>query len=163
MTFGQALMNLLVPAVVLAACFFVLPAVSELPASLAGLRVYGGWGMLALGAILALSFRRGRVVFVLITLALAYASYAVFVHDRLDSALACTVYAALCVFVPFDLALLCLLPERGTFNIHGLQRLGLLAAEGSGMPSNCVTCRSSQCRLRSYWWCAACSRAIRPW
>jgi len=33
------------------------------------------------------------------------------------------------VFVPLNLALLCVLPERGIFNIHGLQRLGVFAGE----------------------------------
>ena len=49
--------------------------------------------------------------------------------DVLASFRARTVFAALCVFVPFNFAALCLLPERGTFNIHGAQRLGVIALE----------------------------------
>lgn len=129
MTFGKVLLNLIMPAVVLTAAWFLLPAVSHLPASLTGLKVYGGWGMLALGAILGLAFRRGRVVFALLTLATAYASYELLVHDGPNNTIARTVFAALCVLAPINLAALCLLPERGTFNVHGMYRLGVIVTE----------------------------------
>ena len=125
----RKLLSLAVPALVLAAAWLLVPAMPNLPASFAGLKVYGSWGVLALGAILGLAFRRGRVVFALLTLALADAGYALFAHDGLGSPAAPTVYAALCVFVPVNLAALSLLPERGTFNIYGMQRLGVIAAE----------------------------------
>jgi GGDEF domain-containing protein len=129
MTFGRALLSIAVPAAVLAAAWYLVPTVAELPASLAGLKIFGAWGVLALGGIVSLVFRRGRIVFALLTLALAYLSYGLLVHDGLAGFRAHTVYAALGVFVPINLALLCVLPERGAFNMHGLQRLGVIAAE----------------------------------
>ena len=56
-----------VPACVLAAAYFLVPVVSELPASLAGLKAYGAYIVLALGASVSLVFRRGRVVLALPT------------------------------------------------------------------------------------------------
>jgi len=129
MTFGRALYSIAMPAAVLAAAWYLVPSVAELPASLAGLKIFGAWSVLALGGIVSLVFRRGRIVFALLTLALAYLSYGLLVHDGLAGFRAHTVYAALGVFVPVNLALLCVLPERGTFNIYGLQRLGVIAAE----------------------------------
>jgi GGDEF domain-containing protein len=129
MTPAKILLNLATPAAVLVAAWLLVPSVSGLPASLAGLKFYGTWGVLALGGIVSLVFRRGRIVLALLTLALAYLSYGLLVHDGLAGFRAHTVYAALAVFVPINLALLCVLAERGTLNIHGLQRLGVIAAE----------------------------------
>ncbi len=129
MTFGRVMLNMAVPACVLAAAYFLVPVVSELPASLAGLKAYGAYIVLALGACVSLAFRRGRVVLALLTLALAYASYGPLLNDAPAGFRARTVFVALCVFVPFNFAALSLLEERGTFNLHGAQRLGVIAIE----------------------------------
>ena len=129
MTFGRALLNMAVPAGVLAGAYFLVPVVAELPASLAGLKAYGAYIVIALAASVSLIFRRGRVVLALLTLALAYASYGPLLNDAPESFRARTVFAALCVFVPFNFAALSLLEERGTFNLHGAQRLGVIAIE----------------------------------
>ena len=129
MMFGRALLNMAVPACVLAAAYFLVPVVPELPASLAGLKAYGAYIVLALGASVSLAFRRGRVVLALLTLALAYASYGPLLNDDLAGFRARTVHVALCVFVPFNFAALSLIEERGTFNFHGAQRLGVIAIE----------------------------------
>jgi len=128
-TFGRALLNIAVPAGVLAAAYFLVPVVSELPASLAGLKAYGAYIVIALAASVSLIFRRGRVVLALLTLALAYASHGALLNDALESFRARTVFAALCVFAPFNFAALSLLGERGTFNFYGAQRLGVIALE----------------------------------
>ena len=129
MKFSKVLLNMAVPACVLAAAWFLVPVVSELPASLAGLRNYGVYLLLALGAGVSLAFRRGRVVLALLTLALVYASYELLLREAPDGFRAQTVFAALCVFAPFNFAALSLLEERGTFNLHGAQRLGVIALE----------------------------------
>ena len=127
MTFGRAILTLLLPAGVLAGAYVLVSAVPELPASLAGLKAYGAYIVLALGVVVSLAFRRGRAVLALLTLALAYASHDLLLQEpRLR---AHTVFAALCVFVPINFAALSLLEERGTFNIHGVQRLGVIAVE----------------------------------
>ena len=129
MRFGKLLLNLAVPAAVLVAAWLLIPGVSGLPASLAGLKLYVAWGMLALGSIVSLVFKRGRIILALLTLALAYLGYGMIVRDALAGFRAHTVYAALAVFVPANLALLCVLPERGTFNMHGMQRMGVIVTE----------------------------------
>jgi GGDEF domain-containing protein len=121
--------NLAVPVAVLIAAWLLVPGVSALPASLAGLQIYGAWGVLALGSIVSLVFRRGRVLFALLVLAIAYLCYGIMVRDELAGFRAHTIFVALTVFVPVNFAVLCVLPERGAFNVHGLQRLGVLAAE----------------------------------
>ncbi|MBI1988851.1 MAG: GGDEF domain-containing protein [Betaproteobacteria bacterium] len=129
MTFRRMLLDMAVPAGVLAGAYFLVPVVAELPASVAGLKAYGAYIVIALAASVSLIFRRGRVVLALLTLALAYASYGPLLNDALESFRARTVFAALCIFVPFNLAALSLLEERGTFNLHGAQRLGVIAIE----------------------------------
>ena len=129
LTFGKLLLKLSVPICVLTIAWLLVPVISVLPESLEGLKLYGTYAVLALGAIVGLAFRRGRVVFGLMTLALAYASYARLAHDTPANFYARTVFAAVCVFVPLNLAGLSVLRERGIFNIYGMQRFGVIAVE----------------------------------
>jgi GGDEF domain-containing protein len=123
-------LELLLPVAIIIAAWWSVPQVAALPPTLAGIKIYGVYFVIALGVLLGVGFRRGRIVFALITLALAYMSYGWVVQDGLAGFRAHTLYAALGVFVPLNLALLCLAPERGVFNLHGLQRLAIIAAEG---------------------------------
>lgn len=116
-------------ACILLAAYFLVPRIADLPASLAGLRVHGAYILLALGMLVSLAFRRGRVLFALLTLALAYVSHRMLLQEGLNSFPARTVFAALCIFVPLDLGTLSLLRERGTFNWHGLRRFALILAQ----------------------------------
>jgi diguanylate cyclase (GGDEF)-like protein len=116
-------------ACVLLAAHFLAPRLADLPASLAGLRVYGVYLLLALGMLVSLAFRRGRVLFALLALALAYFAHRAFLQHGMDGLPARAVFAALCIFVPLDLGILSLLRERGTFNWHGLRRLAMVLAQ----------------------------------
>jgi len=120
------LLELALPAAIIIAAWFAVPHAGELPPTLAGIKIYGVYFVLILGGLLGLGFRRGRIVFALLTLALAYVSYGVLVHDGLAGFRAHTLFAALGVFVPLNLALLCLTPERGLFNVHGLFTLWVI-------------------------------------
>ncbi len=131
MTLVRTLLNWAVPACVLAAAYFLVPVMPELPASLAGLKAYGAWLVLAFGASVSIAFRRGRVVLALLMLALVYASHELLLQDSLTGFRARTVFVALCVFAPCNFAALSLLEERGTFNLHGAQRLGVIAIEAA--------------------------------
>lgn len=126
MTVYRTLLAFAIPAVVLAAASVVAVRVAELPASLAGLRMYGPYIVLVAGGLIALAFRRGRVLFALLSLALAYYGYRSSLQHGLTDFTAYTVFAALCVFVPFNLGALSLLRERGIFNLHGMQRLAFI-------------------------------------
>jgi diguanylate cyclase (GGDEF)-like protein len=128
---ARLLLNLLVPCAVLVAAWLAAPALSTLPPSLAGLRLYGAWALIALGIVVALAFRRGRIVFALLTLAAAHAAYTLLLANGLNGAPARGVFAALCLLVPLNLAALCVLSERGSFNMHGARRLAVLTLEAA--------------------------------
>ncbi|MEO7728952.1 MAG: GGDEF domain-containing protein [Burkholderiales bacterium] len=129
MTPAKLLLNVAPPVAIILLAWWLAPHASDLPPSLSGLNGLGAYAALALGGVVGLMFRRGRIVFALLTLTLAYLCYGLLERDGLAGFRAHTIYSALCVFVPLNLALLCVLPERGIFNMHGLQRLGMLAAE----------------------------------
>jgi GGDEF domain-containing protein len=123
------LREVVLPAAILFAAAFALPHVAELPPTLAGIKIYGPHFVLALGMLLALAFRRGRILFAIMTLAIAYTAFGVIVLDGLTGFRAHTLFAAAGFFVPLNLTLLCVATERGIFNIYGLQRLGVLVVE----------------------------------
>jgi len=117
---------LLVPAGVLVAAWLILPHAGELPTSI---RTWMPWGVLVLGAVLAAAFSRGRVFFALCTLALAYLGAREWMTGSPAGWPARTVYTAMCVFVPFNLALFALFRERGIFNGHGGNKTLLIALQ----------------------------------
>ena len=129
MRLRPALVNLATPAAVLVAAFILVSYINALPTSLAGLKVYGPYIVLALGLLVGLAFRRGRVLFAVLTLTVAYVSFRFFLQSGQDQFVAYAVFSVLCLFVPFNLGALSLLKERGTFNRHGLQRLVVIAAQ----------------------------------
>ena len=118
-----------VPIALLAAAFALVFYSSALPPSLAGLKVYGPYIVFMLGATLAVWFNRGRAAFALVTLVIAYAAQQAWIQHGLDDLPARAVYAALIVFVPLNLALLAILPERGIFNRHGALRVAVIAGQ----------------------------------
>lgn len=117
------------PGVVLAAAYVLMPYARALPSSLTGLNDYGPYVLLALGGVISLAFRRGRVLFAVLTLAIAYVCVRFFLQSGQDKFVAYAVFSVLCLFVPANLAALSLLKERGTFNRHGLQRLAVIAVQ----------------------------------
>jgi GGDEF domain-containing protein len=123
--------GLAVPAVMLVAAWLFVPLFSELPPSLAGIRIYGVNIVLALGLVISLAFRRGRIVLALLMLFSAYACYARLLQRGLDGFPARTVFVFLNLFLPFNFAGLALLPERGTFTVYGLRRLAVIVIEAA--------------------------------
>ncbi len=120
-----------VPVALLAAAFALVFYNSALPPSLSGLRVYGPYILFALGGALALAFNRGRALLALIVLCGAYGAQQLWLQQGLDAFAARTVYIALTLFVPLNLAALALMPERGTFNRHGAIRLGAILLQAA--------------------------------
>ncbi len=129
MTPAKLLLNLAPPVVIIVLAWWLTPHAADLPPSLSGLKGLDAYAVLGVGGVAGLVFRRGRIVFALLTLTLACLCYGLLQRDGLAGFRAHTVYSALCVFVPLNLTLLCVLPERGIFNMHGVQRLAVLAAE----------------------------------
>ena len=129
MTSARISSGLAVPAVVLVTAWLLVPFLAELPSSLAGIRIYGVDFVLALGLVVSLAFRRGRIVLALLTFVAAYVCYSWLLQKGPVDFQTRTVFVALSVFVPFNLAVLSLSAERGTFNAYGLQRLAVIALE----------------------------------
>lgn len=126
---AKVLLDLALPLAILIAARLMLPHVADLPPGLAGIKVYGVYFVIALGVILAVVFRRGRIAFALLTLALAHVAYGFIVGAGLAGFRAHTLFAAMSVFVPLNLALFCASTERGIFNVRGSKRAALIAAE----------------------------------
>ena len=120
-----------VPVALLAAAFVLVFYNASLPRSLAGLRVYGPYILFALGAALAVGFNRGRALLALIVLCGAYGAQQLWLQQGLETFAARTIYIALTLFVPLNLAVLALMPERGTFNRHGALRLGTILLQAA--------------------------------
>ena len=119
----------MVPAAVLAAAFLVVLYSGALPASLSGLVGYAPYLVFAIGAMLAITFKRGRVLAALIVLVIAHGAHELWLQQGLADFRARTIYLALGVFVPLNLSMLAFLPERGTLNRHGALRLAVLAVQ----------------------------------
>jgi len=100
-----------------------------LPVTLSGLRTFGPYAALALSAAISLWFGRARAVLAVLCIALAYAAYRSLLGFGLQAPDARTAFAALCVFVPANLALFSLLSERGLFTVFGLRRLLVIATQ----------------------------------
>jgi diguanylate cyclase (GGDEF)-like protein len=125
----RALSLPLVPVAILAAGFALVIYGAGLPRSLAGFTLYSPHILFALGMALAVGYGRGRAMFALIILAIAYAARQWWLQEGIDEFHARAIYVALTVFVPVDLALLAMLPERGVLNRHGALRFGVLLAQ----------------------------------
>lgn len=125
----KAALQFALPLAILFATRVLLPKFGELPPGLTGMKVYGVYFVIILGVMMGLVFRRGRIVFALVTLALAYMAYGAVVNAGLTGFRAHTLFAAMSVFVPLNLALFCVSTERGIFNVRGGQRILLIAAE----------------------------------
>jgi len=123
---ARTLSPLAVPVAVLVAARMLLPAAATLPA---GVGAWITWGALGAGAALAAAFSRGRAFFALVTLALAYLGATHWLTITPHGWPARTVFTALCVFVPFNLALFALFRERGILNGHGGNKALLIALQ----------------------------------
>ena len=120
-----------VAAALLAAAFLFVSYSAAVPASLAGVKVYGPYIVFALAAALATAFNRGRALFALLALVVAYAAQQAWLQQGLDAVSSRAVFVGMTVWVPAFLGLLTVLPERGTFNRHGAVRLCVLTRRQS--------------------------------
>ena len=123
----RSLLALALPAALLAGAFALAHRPSAIPASLDGLKTFGPWVALAVAALLAAVFNRGRIVFAAAAIALAYYAYRTAIEPAPDSLAARAFYAGGCVLVPAGLAALAWLEERGVVNVHGAIRALVLA------------------------------------
>ena len=125
----RALAPFALPAALIAAAFALVFYSAALPPTLDGLKLYGPYIVFVLGAGLAIAFNRGRTLLALVVLCGAYGAQQLWLQHGLATLPARAVFLGLTLFVPLNLALLAVLPERGVFNRHGALRLGALAVQ----------------------------------
>lgn len=125
----RALAAFLIPAVILAVAGMLAAYSPAPPSAHAELAGYTPIVALALAIVLAIGFQRGRVLFALLTLGIAWLAYRGYLARGIGGVTARAVFLSLCVFVPVNLAAMALTRERGIFNMHGLLRAGMLAGE----------------------------------
>jgi diguanylate cyclase (GGDEF)-like protein len=126
---GKALGNFAVPMGVLGAALLVVGYAPALPGDLPALKIHGPYVALGVGLLLSLAFRRGRALFAILSLLVSYFCFRFYLEPAAEDLLGKTVYAALCIFVPFNIAVLSVMRERGALNAFGIRRLTLLAIE----------------------------------
>ncbi len=117
------------PIAILLLAEYLAPHLIDLPHTLAGLRSWGPMLTLVLAGTLALAFNRGRALFGIASLAVAFVAFKLQVQAGSGTFAGRTVFGALCVFVPLNLAALVLLRERGIFSFYGVRRGGTIALQ----------------------------------
>ncbi len=125
----RGMTGFIAPALVLLAAHYVGPRFGVIHPSLEGLRTWGPILAIVLSGALALAFNRGRVLFAVISLAVAFAAYRLALQAGLHSFAQQTVLAAISLFVPLNLAALSVLRERGIFSHYGLRRAGTITLQ----------------------------------
>ncbi|KPK31743.1 MAG: hypothetical protein AMJ66_07980 [Betaproteobacteria bacterium SG8_40] len=85
--------------------------------------------VLPIGVFLSLWFNRGRAFLALVSMFLAYAGYALAAHPDASTFAERAVLAGIAIFVPLNVTLILILPERGVLHFRSYRWLLLLAAE----------------------------------
>ncbi len=111
-----------VPLGALVAAYLAVPRLADVPASLAGVKVYAPHVAIALGLAVSVGFGRGRTFFSLVVLALAYAG--------VRAVPGTTLYHAITVALPLNLAVLAWRRETGVLTRQGV-RYGAGIAAGT--------------------------------
>jgi diguanylate cyclase (GGDEF)-like protein len=122
-----ALRPFVAPAAILALAAWL--AYGTLHPTLSGVRTYGPYFVLGLGAAAALWFNRGRAFVALASLLVAYAGYRYALDLGAKGFPARVAYLALVVLVPANVLVALALPERGALHHAGYRWLLLIAAE----------------------------------
>ncbi len=104
-------------------------AAPALPASVAGLKVYGPYLVLGLGAAISLWFNRGRAFIALASLLLAYGGWRWVGSADGAGFAARAALTAIALFLPLNFLLATLLPERGVFHYRNYRWLLLAGTE----------------------------------
>lgn len=100
-----------------------------LPAAVTSAMPYLPMVALALGVLLAIAFQRGRVLFALLTLGIAWLACRGYLHRGITGHAARAVFVSLCLLLPLNFAAMAFIRERGIFNQHGVLRAAVLAVE----------------------------------
>lgn len=129
---AKAARNFCLPILILCVSFLLVSYAPDLPDFFEVLKIYAPYFTLGGGLLIALAFKRGRALFAVLSLLIAYTCFRMFFGDSLPADFVSrTIYAAVCILVPVHLAFLAWVSERGALNSHGGRRLvALLIAAG---------------------------------
>ncbi|MGH6631513.1 MAG: GGDEF domain-containing protein, partial [Burkholderiales bacterium] len=97
--------------------------------SFADSAAYFPYVALLLGATISLWFHRGHAFLALVSLLIAYAGYHFTVYSSASEFATRAVFAAAAIFVPFNILLVLLSPERGVFHYRSYRWLLILVVE----------------------------------
>ena len=124
---AKAAGNFVLPLVIVGASFLLAGYAPVLPDFFAPLKIYAPYFTLGLGLLIALVFKRGRALFAVLSLLIAYTCFRMFFANSLpEDFVSKTIYAAVCLLVPLNLAFLASVHERGALNAYGARRLAAL-------------------------------------
>jgi len=107
----RAVRPLTVPTAILAAAAVIAAGGWSLPPTLAGLREVGPYAVLGVAVAVAAWFNRGRVLIFAVSMLLAHAGHEL--AEAMGGFAPVAMYTAMAVFVPANVLLALLLPERG--------------------------------------------------
>ena len=118
------------PGGMLFAAAIIVVYMGELSASLPAIMNIYPYVVFAAAVLLGWRFNRSSLVFAAISLAIADRSL-LFIAGSFPSfgMLEGIVFNAVCVLLPVNLAVLCLMKERGIFTIHGIVRIVFIALQ----------------------------------
>jgi GGDEF domain-containing protein len=125
----RELKPLAAPGIILALALLAALAGRKAPASLAGLATWGPFALCFAGILIALWFNRGRAFLALLSLFLAFAGYQLTAGAGTPSFAARATFTGITLFVPLNMLLLLMLPERGIHYFRNYRWLLLLVAE----------------------------------
>jgi GGDEF domain-containing protein len=127
--FPDLMRPVIAPLAVLLIAALVAATGSALPPALATLLNVGPYLVLLLGAAISVWFNRGRAFVALASLLIAYAGYAAALELGVQSFALRAVFTGIAVFVPFNILVATLFPERGVAQHRNYRWLLLAAAE----------------------------------
>jgi diguanylate cyclase (GGDEF)-like protein len=125
----QTLRNFAAPAFILGLALLLSEYLPNLPGPLAALKSYGPPLVLIAGALVSVAFKRGRALFAILSLAVAYLVFRVELQHGLSSFISRTLCAAVWILVPFNFSVYALVQERGALNAYGVRRFALIVLE----------------------------------
>ncbi len=123
----RAVRPLTVPTAILATAAVLAVGGWSLPPTLAGLREVGPYAVLGVAVAVATWFNRGRALVFAASLLLAHAGYEI--ANALGGFTPLAVYTATAIFVPANVLLALLLPERGVSHHYNYRWILIAAAE----------------------------------
>jgi diguanylate cyclase (GGDEF)-like protein len=118
-----------VPVAVLLGALVLVLAGRKMPASLSGLAIYGPFALCLTGVLIALWFNRGRAFLTLLSLFIAFAGYQAAQAAGTDSFAARATFTGIAIFVPLNILVLLMLPERGIHYFRNYRWLLLVLVE----------------------------------